>query len=50
MDVKALIADLANGPAAVRALTLGISQEEATVKPDEASWSMGEAVCHLVDE
>ena len=50
MDVKALIADLANGPAAVRALTLGISQEEATVKPDEASWSILEVVCHLFDE
>ena len=50
MDVKALILELANGPAAVRALTLGISQEEATVKPDEASWSMLEVVCHLFDE
>jgi hypothetical protein len=50
MDAKELIHDLVHGPAIVRALTHGIRQEEAIVKPDEESWSILEVVCHLFDE
>ncbi len=50
MDPKALIHDLMHGPAIVRALTHGIRQEEATLKPYEESWSILEVVCHLFDE
>jgi len=50
MDFKNLYDDLANGPAVLRALTHGISQEEAVLKPGEDSWSILEVLCHLFDE
>jgi hypothetical protein len=34
----------------IRALLLGITQDEAQIKPNPESWSILEVVCHLCDE
>ena len=34
----------------IRALLLGITQDDAQVKPNPESWSILEVICHLYDE
>jgi hypothetical protein len=50
MDFESLYQHLAHGAEIVRALTAGISQQEAQVKPDPEAWSTLEVLCHLYDE
>lgn len=50
MDFKTLYQELINSTEMIRALTNGIGQEQAQVKPDANSWSMLEVTCHLHDE
>jgi hypothetical protein len=50
MQFEMLCQDLARGAEIVRALTTGLTEEEARFKPDPESWSVLEVVCHLYDE
>ena len=50
MQFKTLYQELENSTEMIRALFLGITQDEAQVKPSPASWSILEVVCHLYDE
>jgi DinB family protein len=50
MEFGMLYQDLAHGAEIIRALVLGVTQEEAQVKPTPESWSILEVVCHLGDE
>jgi hypothetical protein len=50
MQVESLYQELAHSAEIIRALTLGVSQEEARFKPTPESWSILEVVCHLYDE
>ena len=50
MKFETLYQELKHSTGIIRALLVGITQEEAQVKPDERSWSMLEVVCHLYDE
>ena len=42
--------ELENSTEMIRALLLGITQDEAKIKPYPESWSILEVVCHLCDE
>jgi len=50
MEFEALCQELANSTEMIRALLLGITQEEAQIKPTPEAWSTLEVVCHLYDE
>lgn len=50
MEFKTLYQELQNSTEMIRAFLLGVSQEEAQVKPTPESWSILEVVCHLYDE
>jgi hypothetical protein len=50
MDFETLYRELENSTEMIRALLLGISQEDAQVKPSPESWSILEVTCHLFDE
>ncbi len=50
MEFSALYQELIHSREMIRALTDGISQEQARVRPEADSWSMLEVVCHLYDE
>ena len=50
MDFKTLYRELQNSTEMIRALLLGISQDEAQIKPNADSWSILEVICHLYDE
>ena len=50
MEFKALYHELQNSTEMIRALLLGITEEEARLKPDADSWSILEVTCHLYDE
>jgi hypothetical protein len=50
MEFQALYQELVNSTEMIRALLLGIAQEEAQIKPTPESWSILEVVCHLYDE
>ena len=49
MEFKTLYQELVNSTEMIRALLVGISQEEAQFKPAPESWSILEVVCHLHD-
>ena len=49
MEFQTLYQELTLSTEMIRALTSGIDQEQAEVKPDVKSWSMLEVVCHLHD-
>ena len=49
MEFKTLYQELQNSTEMIRTLLLGVSQEEAQVKPTPESWSILEVVCHLHD-
>ena len=50
MEFNSLYQELVNSTEMIRALTFGITQDEARVKPNPESWSILEVVCHLYDE
>jgi hypothetical protein len=50
MEFNVLYQELQHSTEAIRALLLGVTAEEARVKPDAKSWSVLEVVCHLYDE
>ena len=50
MDVSYFTRQLTGNAARIKALVQGVSQEEATWKPDPESWSILEVVNHLYDE
>lgn len=45
-----LYQELESSTEMIQALLVGITQEEAQIKPDAGSWSILEVVCHLYDE
>ena len=46
MEFQGLYQELVNSTEMIRALLLGIAQEEAQIKPTPESWSILEVVCH----
>lgn len=50
MEFKTLYQELSHSTEMIRALLAGVTPEEAQVKPNAASWSILEVVCHLCDE
>lgn len=50
MDFEALYGELAHGIEIIRQLIVGVSQEEAQIKPAPDAWSILEVICHLYDE
>jgi len=50
MEFNILYQELQQSTEMIRALLLGITQEEAQVKPSPDSWSTLEVICHLYDE
>jgi hypothetical protein len=50
MEFHTLYSELQNSTEMIRSLLLGITQQEAEVKPNPTSWSILEVVCHLYDE
>jgi hypothetical protein len=50
MEFEILYEELARGAEIIPALVSGVSQAEAQIKPDLASWSILEVICHLADE
>ena len=49
MEFETLYQEIQNSTEMIRALLLGITQEEAQIKPNPESWSILEVVCHLYD-
>ena len=49
MEFRTLYQELQQSTEMIRALLLGITQEEARLKPSPESWSILEVVCHLYD-
>ena len=49
MQFNRIVQELAQNAEIIRALTAGISQEEAALKPSPQSWSVLEVLCHLRD-
>ena len=49
MEFNALYQELQNSTEMIRALLVGIKQQEAQFKPNPDSWSILEVVCHLHD-
>jgi len=50
MKFETLYRELQTSTEMIRALLLGLTQEESSVKPNPDSWSILEVVCHLYDE
>ena len=50
MEFKTLYQELVNSTEMIRALLVGIDQDEARIKPNAESWSILEVICHLYDE
>jgi uncharacterized damage-inducible protein DinB len=50
MEFKTLYQELVNSTELIRALLVGIDQDEAHIKPNTESWSILEVICHLYDE
>jgi DinB family protein len=49
MEFNTLYQELQNSTEMIRALLLGVTQEDAQVKPSLESWSILEVLCHLYD-
>jgi len=49
MEFNSLYQELKNSTEMIRALLLGVTQEDAQVRPNPESWSILEVVCHLYD-
>jgi streptomycin 6-kinase len=50
MDFPTLYQELVDSTEMIRALLMGLEQEQAQVRPDANSWSILEVLCHLHDE
>jgi len=50
MEFDTLYRELVNSTEIIRAVLVGITLQEARIKPDAESWSILEVVCHLYDE
>lgn len=50
MNTDPFITQMANNAQTIRALTEGVSDEQARWKPNPKTWSLLEVICHLVDE
>jgi DinB family protein len=50
MNFEALYLELIDSTNMISGLLAGITQEEASTKPNPESWSMLELLCHLYDE
>ena len=50
MNFEISVQELVNSTEMIRALLIGISQEDARLKPNPESWSILELLCHLYDE
>ena len=50
MEFRTLYQELVNSTEMIRALLMGITPEDAQVKPTLESWSILEVICHLHDE
>lgn len=49
MDFETLYQELRNSTDIINTLLLGISEEEARIRPTPQAWSILEVVCHLYD-
>jgi uncharacterized damage-inducible protein DinB len=49
MEFETLYRELQNSTEMIRALLLGMTQEDSQVKPTAEAWSILEVVCHLYD-
>ena len=49
MEFNTLYEELQNSTEMIRALLVGITQEDAQFRPNPESWSMLEVICHLHD-
>jgi hypothetical protein len=49
MEFETLYQELRNSTDVINTLLLGISQEEAQVRPTPEAWSILEVICHLYD-
>jgi DinB superfamily len=50
MHFETFYQELETNAPMIRALASGLTQAEARLKPDPASWSVLEVICHLYDE
>lgn len=50
MNIRQIIRQMERSANRIAALVEGVSTEQARWKPDPASWSLLEVVCHLYDE
>lgn len=50
MNFTELYQEMVNSTEIIRALTANASQTEAQIKPTPETWSLLEALCHLLDE
>jgi hypothetical protein len=50
MQSEILYQHLAHGAEVIQALIGGLTQAEAGIRPEPASWSILEVMCHLLDE
>jgi hypothetical protein len=50
MNFSTLYQELVNSTEMIRALLMGITQDEAQIRPNPESWSTLEVICHLYDE
>jgi hypothetical protein len=50
MEFLHIYLELANGTGVIQKLVEGVTQAEATIRPNSDAWSILEVVCHLLDE
>ncbi len=50
MVFQSLYQELVDSTEMIRAMLVGIDQEQSQIKPDQKSWSILEVICHLYDE
>jgi len=50
MKAELLISDLEAGAAMIPSLLVGITQEEAQIRPTPENWSVLDVMCHFLDE
>ena len=50
MQPEILYQHLAHGAEVIHALVMGVTQDEACIRPEPGAWSILEVMCHLLDE
>jgi len=50
MNLDSILARMQPGPAALKALVVGLSDDDLRCRPSENEWSVVEVLCHLADE